>query len=263
MKFLDLFRTNNDLNQVDICFVVDTTGSMGSFIQAAQRQLLDTINLLSADSGIDLLVGLVEYRDHPPQENSFVTRTHPLSANMKAMQKIINGLKADGGGDAPEAVYDGIHAACKQIKWRSHSSRFILLVGDSPPHGFKSNYGDTWPNGCPCGLTEQSVAAAAEIERITVHALCMGNNTTAQAAFDLIAIGTGGYCAPANNANDVLGKMKEMLAAEFRDLQFDAKVLEAAQKLEQLDVSEIAGIIGCPRLQAAASIARLGKRGFV
>lgn len=68
------------LNYVDLCFVIDTTGSMGSFIQAAKQQLLDTIQLLSADSDIDLQVGLVEYRDHPPQDSSFVTRVYPLRA---------------------------------------------------------------------------------------------------------------------------------------------------------------------------------------
>jgi hypothetical protein len=264
------------LNQVDLCFVVDTTGSMGSFIAAAQKQLLDTIDLLSTDNGIDLHTGLVEYRDHPPQERSFVTRVHSLTANRKEMQKVINSLKADGGGDAPEAVYDGLQAACTEIKWRSHSCRFILLIGDSPPHGYKpsvsenaskrnqhTNYGDTWPDGCPCGLTAQAVAAAAENERITLHALCMGNSPATADAFEQIAIGTGGYSGSARDANQMLARIIEVLTGEFRNLQFDAQVLETVQKLEQIDVKEIAGTLNCPRLQAAASIARLGKRGFL
>jgi Mg-chelatase subunit ChlD len=88
----------NALNHVDLCFVIDTTGSMGSFIEAAKQQLLDTLKLMSADSGIDLQVGLVEYRDHPPQDTSFVTRIYPLTANLKQMQKEINKLAANGGG---------------------------------------------------------------------------------------------------------------------------------------------------------------------
>jgi hypothetical protein len=51
------------LNHVDLCFVINTTGSMGSFIHSAQQKLLDTIKVLSADSNIDLQIGLVEYRD--------------------------------------------------------------------------------------------------------------------------------------------------------------------------------------------------------
>jgi hypothetical protein len=266
----------NPLNQVDLCFVIDTTASMSPFILEAQRQLLDTISALGAKSGIDLKVGLVEYRDHPPQDNSFVTRINPLTSDIKGMQKVINKLRADGGGDAPEAVYDGIEAACKHMKWRDHSCRFTLLVGDAPPHGFKPReqetdtgrrrrtavYGDSWESGCPCGLTAHSVSASAEIERITINALCMSNCAVTAEAFNEIAIGTGGYSAPVKNAKDVVGKILEMLEGEFRNLQFDAQVLETVKRFEEFDLGVIAEAIGCPRLQAASSIARLGRRGF-
>jgi von Willebrand factor type A domain len=260
------------INQVDLCFVVDTTGSMGSFIHTAQQQLLDTIRLLSADSDIDLQVGLVEYRDHPPQDRSFVTRVYPLTANLKQMQQIINKLKADGGGDAPEAVYDGVLDACVQIKWRSHSCRFILLVGDAPPHGFGANspagapafsgYTHSDPNRYPKGLTVQAVTAAAEQARVTVHALCMVQDQLTVQSFSAIATATGGDCASVNNAQQVLTQLVAMLKAEFRDLAFDRQVLETVQNLGHLDMSETAHILDCPPLQVAAAIARLGKRGF-
>jgi hypothetical protein len=107
---------------------------MGSFIQTAQRQLLDAISVLSADKSIDLQIGLVEYRvseafrrNRPPQDNTFITRVYPLTTDMLEMQVVINKLHADGGGDAPEAVYDGVRDACKQMQWRKHSCRFILV----------------------------------------------------------------------------------------------------------------------------------------
>jgi hypothetical protein len=269
---------NTALNHVDICFVVDTTGSMGQFIAAAQQHLLDTIGTLQANSGIDLQLGLVEYRDHPPEDRSFVTRIYPLTPDLKRTQKAINRLKAHGGGDAPEAVYDGVHAACTQMKWRTHSCRFVLLVGDAPPHGplahlqeiesrterrRHGDYGDKWAAGCPCGLTVHSVTAGAENHRATIHALCMSNERLTLNAFTEIALGTGGQCASATEANAVVGKITEVLTAEFSDLEFDRGVLEIVPRLGNLDVSQIADALGCPRLQAASSIARLGKRGFL
>ncbi|XGW00588.1 MAG: VWA domain-containing protein [Leptolyngbya sp. BL-A-14] len=124
------------LNQVDLCFVVDTTGSMGAFIEAAKQHLLRAIAALRQQNNLDLQVGLVEYRDHPPQDHSFVTRRYELTADFRKMQKVINGLKADGGGDAPEAVYDGVRDACTTMRWRQYSYRMALLVGDAPPHGY-------------------------------------------------------------------------------------------------------------------------------
>ena len=265
-----------ELNRVDLCFVVDTTGSMGSFIQAAKQQLLDVLSLLSADNNIDLQVGLVEYRDHPPQDTSFVTRVYPLTNNRKQMQKSINKLQAAGGGDGPEAVYRGVYDACVKMKWRSHSCRFVLLVGDAPPHGFvrwleqmalaknsRRRSGDAWPDGCPSGLDVQSVGAAAEEARVIVHALCMGGYNLTVESFTAIATGTGGQCAPATNAKDVISKIVAMLTSEFQDLAFDGQVLATLKQFGNLDIARTAETLNCPRLQAASAIARLGKRGFL
>lgn len=193
------------------------------------------------------------------------------------MQQAINKLKADGGGDGPEAVYSGVYDACVKMKWRPHSCRFVLLVGDAPPHGFAAwlqemapaqrlrggNYGDAWPNGCPSGLNVQSVTAAAENQRVTVHALCMGGSELTVRAFSAIASGTGGQSASAANAKDVISQMVAVLGSEFRDLAFDRQVLEAVRQLGTPDSAGVAETLAIPRLQAAAAIARLGKRGFL
>ncbi|AKG24642.1 vWA domain-containing protein [Calothrix sp. 336/3] len=265
---------NNNLNHVDICFVVDTTGSMGGFIQTAQKQLLDTINLLSSDSQINLQVGLVEYRDHPPQDHSFITRIYPLTNNLQQMQKSINLLRADGGGDAPEAVYDGIHDACTKMQWRLHSCRFVLLVGDAPPHGFGqwlkdmqvpgfvNDHSDTWKGGCPSGLDIQKVTAVAENHRVTVHSLCMGNDSNTQKAFQAISQGTGGQFT-ITNATDIIGKIIDCLHKEFQNLELDQQVLSTIANMGYLDIQETAELLDLPRLPVATSISRLGKRGFL
>ena len=191
------------LNRVDLCFAVDSTGSMQPFIKAAQQQLIDVIQKLSARSSIDMQIGLVEYRDHPPQDKSFVTRINPLIGDLKKMRKIVSGLKADGGGDAPEAVYDGVFEACTKMEWRDFSCRFLLLVGDSPPHGAVSReadetngrtprrrrvlISDAWPDGCPCGIDLNAVTAAAENNRVTIHAVAMENTPVTVESFAEIA----------------------------------------------------------------------------
>lgn len=70
---------------------------------------------------------------------------------------------ADGGGDEPEAVMDGLSDACSKIKWRDGSHRLLFHILDSPPHGF-NEYGvksedEEWSeNGCPCGTTPYEIA---------------------------------------------------------------------------------------------------------
>ena len=70
---------------------------------------------------------------------------------MPALKKFIAGLKADGGGDAPEDVAGGLDLALK-MSW-DHQIRICILVADAPCHGkqFHSSH-DNYPNGDPHGL---------------------------------------------------------------------------------------------------------------
>jgi hypothetical protein len=94
-----------DVDALDLAFVVDTTGSMGGFIAAAQHQMLDMIEGLARAAAVDMRLGVVEYRDHPPQDR-MVFRVHHFTDGVKRAQKTVMHLRAEGGGDAPEAEPD-------------------------------------------------------------------------------------------------------------------------------------------------------------
>lgn len=257
----------NQLNQVDLCFVVDTTGSMGGFIQAAKTQLLATMERLTAESKVNLQVGLVEYRDHPPQDTSFVTRIYPLTHDLNLMQKHINKLQAQGGGDYPEAVYDGVVEAVRKMYWRDRSLRFILLVGDAPPHGFQlpkdyTGFTHTEESRYPNSLTVQAVTAAAEKARVTVLALGMGSDRSMQQSFTALALGTGGEFASVSNVYLVIEKIASLLSKEFQNLEFDQQVLQWIRGHSTYDSGALAEVLNQSRFQVAQSISRLGKRGF-
>jgi hypothetical protein len=75
------------------------------------------------------MLALVEYRDHPPEEISFVTRTHDFTDSIKEMKKRLEQCSAEGGGDHPEAVADGLHEALK-LSWRTDSTKICVLISD-------------------------------------------------------------------------------------------------------------------------------------
>lgn len=260
------------LNHVDLVFVVDTTGSMGPFIEDAKRRLVDCVGELGTSRAIDLQVGIVEYRDHPPQEASFVTRAYPLTGNLETVRTSIAGLVASGGGDAPEAVFDGVLAACRDTVWRETSCRFAVLVGDAPPHGYAAPSTRDRRSGarrgahevqCTCGLGMQDVTAAAEAHRAIVHALPFGGDATARAAFTEIANATGGSCAAVGTGAGVVEHIVKVLEEEFANVDFDAKVLETVRSIASLDTGDVTDALAGSRLEVARSIARLGRRGFL
>lgn len=239
------------LRQVDLAFVVDTTGSMGPFIQAAQQQMTDMLRAVTgaAEVPIDLQVGLVEYRDHPPQDRSFVARTHGFTENLKQVQKVINGLKPEGGGDAPEAVYDGLQAAAETLQWRPNGRRVALLIGDAPPHA-----------NCQCGMTADSTTALLEEQGIILYALGLTN--TVQTSFGDLAQRTGGQYFRGGQGNEAIAALQATLQSEFRDLAFDAQVLELYQA-QRRSVEELCAALNNSISAVSASLSRLGRRGLL
>ena len=249
------------LNQVDLAFVVDTTGSMGAFIQAARQQMTDTLRSLAAaaDFAPDLRVAVVEYRDHPPQDTTFVFRPHPFESDLKKVQKVIDKLSPGGGGDGPEAVYDGV-AACENLDWRPHACRVAVLIGDAPPHGTGGG-GDGFRHGCPCALTPASVTARLEGKGIKLYAL--GLTQGLAPSFTPLAQLTGGQYHDAGHGEKAVEAVRQVVAREFADLDADRKVLTAWRSRNEWNLDELSEAIGVTPGRVAASLSRLGRRGFL
>lgn len=158
---------DEQLRQVDLCFVMDSTGSMQKYIDAARRELKSFALQLSTHSiKPKMAYGLVLYRDHPPEDSTFVTQCHPLSEDLEKVQLALDQAKADGGRDTPEAVVDGLYDACYGMQWRKGSHKVIMLAGDAPPHG-QGGAGDKFPHGCPCGRYPHAIAQEACEKGIT------------------------------------------------------------------------------------------------
>lgn len=250
------------LNQVDLAFVVDTTGSMGAFIGAARQHMIALLRSLAdgADTPPDLRVALVEYRDHPPQDHTFVARPHAFEANLARCQKVINGLAPGGGGDAPEAVYDGLETACTELKWRPHSYRIAVLIGDAPPHGIGCG-GDGFRHGCPCGLNAEQVTARFEKNGITLYAL--GLTATVRNSFTTLATWTGGEYFEAGQAQKAIDTLHELLKSEFAGIDLDRQVLELCRRDPEWNMDGMSETLASGRQRVAASLSRLGRRNLL
>ena len=125
----------------------DCTGSQGSYISSATRNIQDICaNIFESgklQSPEDLRVGLVAFRDHPPQDHTYVTKNFGFSSDISKVQRDLSGLYASGGGDGPEAVTAAL-AEALNMDWREHASKMIVLIADAPPHGI-GEYGDGEP----------------------------------------------------------------------------------------------------------------------
>ena len=93
---------------------------------------------------------IVAYRDHPGQDNSYVTKTLPFTSETSELHSFLDNLRAGGGGDGPEAVIAGMAVALGDLQWRRNAAKMIVIITDAPPHGIGER-GDGFPQGEPGG----------------------------------------------------------------------------------------------------------------
>lgn len=240
-----------NINEFDLAFVIDTTGSMGSFIAAAQRQMVEIVQALTDAKGVDIRVAIVEYRDHPPQDR-MLTRTHDFSGDLKSVQKNINKLAADGGGDEPEAVYDGLRV-CSELDWRDHARRVAVLIGDAPPHA-----------RCLCGDNEGTISAKLEGASIKLYSVPLTRSV--EQPFGLIAHLTGGtLCGGADGRQaHAVTIIKQLLEEEFGKLDLDRRVHTLWHKSEgEMSTDDMSKELDTPPSEIDESLGRLGTRDLL
>lgn len=139
--------------QLDLVFILDCTGSMGSYIASATKNIELIVENIQQSEKLSspqaLRIGLIAYRDHPPQDNSYITKTHELTSDIASVKEYLTALFASGGGDGPEAVTAALKATT-ELQWRPAASKMAVLIADAPAHGI-GEYGDGFPNGSPDG----------------------------------------------------------------------------------------------------------------
>ncbi|MBX7096504.1 MAG: VWA domain-containing protein [Myxococcaceae bacterium] len=119
---------------LDVVFVLDTTSSMGGLIEGAKQKIWSIASRLASGTPTPRVrVGLVAYRD---VGDAYVTQVVPLSEDLDAIYAKLRGFRAEGGGDGPEAVQDGLHDAVTKMKWSDSKrvAKMIFVVGDAPAH---------------------------------------------------------------------------------------------------------------------------------
>ncbi|MDA1195110.1 MAG: VWA domain-containing protein [Planctomycetota bacterium] len=121
---LELMRKHG----LELCIVLDHTGSMGPVIGAAKAGAQRLIQQLSAYVP-QFRAGLVTYDDGARLRAT-------LTSDGAVLRKAFDKVGAGGGADIEEGVDKGIRLALEQgrLGWSQRAYRVIVVVGDAPPH---------------------------------------------------------------------------------------------------------------------------------
>jgi hypothetical protein len=163
---------------VDLAFVLDTTGSMAEEISAVKTTIQKVAKVLSTEQ-TTVRIGLVEYKD---RGDPFVTKVYPFATDLVGFAQTVSQISAGGGGDTPEDMNAGLHAAVTSLAWSDRSvARLAFVIADAPPHlDYKG----------PDYATDMKTASHRGIQLFTVAA--SGMDDLGQIVFRQMAQFTGG-----------------------------------------------------------------------
>lgn len=153
------------VDEMELCFVVDFTGSMSGTIDQLADSLEGMVRVLQRLSP-RLVVGVVAYRDRA--DEVFVTRAFPLSAmeNPEDVKKVVEWLretkelKFGKNPDTEEAVDTGLQAAV-EMPWSSSGGtpQVIVVVGDARAYPEKEEETFALARQFVAGGTQRKVSA--------------------------------------------------------------------------------------------------------
>lgn len=169
---------------LDLVFVMDTTGSMRHELADLQANLVGIIRILSRLAG-SLRIGFVAFKDRGEE---YLTKDYSLQrmneAHVAELVGFVNGLRAKGGGDDPEPVDEALKAALA-MPWRADAQGRIIVIGDAP---------------APAHRQGQALALAEQFRRSspgpqaprTVSAIYTGDSLAFRPFFERLAAAGGG-----------------------------------------------------------------------
>ncbi len=124
------------------------------------------------------------------------------------MVKDITALNANGGGDTPEAVNQGLHSALNDLKWtdnKKEASKLLFLIGDAAPHIYPNDY--NWE-----AETKNAISRGIQINTIGCDGLDSGGTS-------------------------VFEKIAKLSDGKFETLAYRQEIVDASGKKETLITS--------------------------
>lgn len=265
-------RVMDVVSQLDLCFCVDLTGSMGPFIDAARAQAGRILDALRASPDVDLRVAFVGYRDFGTIELLDVQPFASATAETKRALDAADVRSPAENSDAAEAVFSGL-VACLALPWRPGAYRVVVLVGDAPPHGCGADsapFPDRFETD-PTGLSLDDMANRLEENGVFLYALGMVPSNTRNhddvlvRAFTRLAIGSGGAFYQARTGDAAMEIVETISDRCVTHLDFDRRLLGRLEGGDGAgpDLAQVAKDLDVTMDVVNTGLMRLRQRGLV
>jgi hypothetical protein len=262
---------------LEIAFVIDATGSMQKWIDetlAAVSRLAREIAAIPALKG-KVRLALVCYRDSPldyqrddyvPPDNYLVRKYCDLDEGRDhgVFLEQLHTVRAEGGGQTPERVLDGLDSAIRELAWSPDAYKHIILIGNASTHTDPAKSGgltiDRVRQEAQPGAAGQDPARAITIHAIQVPSKEKGDPDSAKCRDQFTALAQGVHYRGVFEAQDQLDQFSRDLLTLIRGrLKYITQLVSGDNQEEVIRSARSDRLIG-PLL--AMIEAGRGQKGF-
>jgi von Willebrand factor type A domain len=217
-------------SSLDVVFLIDTTGSMESYIHEVRDNILKIMeDIFEYSQGVRM--GIIAYKDHgyEGEDEFYLTKILPLTFDKKEMVEFLRSpdLHIGVGGDGAEAVECALYDAVNLNWGLSRTPKAIVLVGDKPAHGVIDSF-----RACTRMKDYRKEVEAIKTKGIKIYPILCNNMQETESSFRWMASETDGtfiYLNDISSLSDILTGI--CLKETGKLLEYKSKLLEYGDKV--------------------------------
>ena len=191
------------MQDVNVVFCIDTTGSMDSYIKGVKDRAIEFSSIL-ASKGARFHLGLIGYGDLKEGEKPSV---YNFTDDVAKFQKQVSNIPRTYGGDIPESSLDALETGVVLLnssrEYASAKNIFILIT-DAPPHVPTES-----------GASVEQVCRLLESRNVTTYVVARKDRESID-AYDPVTKPNGKYYDLNDKFFDILDNIAESIGELIR-----------------------------------------------
>ncbi|MCL1882979.1 MAG: Hsp70 family protein [Defluviitaleaceae bacterium] len=196
-------RGASGTDKVNVVFLIDTTGSMDTYINGVKDRAIEFSEIL-ASKGAMYKLGLIGFGDLGEKEKPSV---YNFTDDVPKFQKQVKNIPRTYGGDIPESSLDALITGTELLN--SHrddgtARNIFILITDAPPHV-----------PTHCGKTVAQVCEMLESRAVTTYVVARKDRESIE-AYDPITKPNGKYYDLNDKFFDILDNIAMSIAELIR-----------------------------------------------
>lgn len=185
---------------VNVVFLIDTTGSMDTYITGVQDRAIEFSNILNS-KGVDFNLGLIGFGDLYEKEKPSV---YSFTTDVALFQKQVKNIPRTYGGDIPESSLDALETGLALAATKTGGANIFILITDAPPHVPTKS-----------GRSVEDMCDMLERAKVTTYVVAR-RDPESLAAFEPLVRSTGKYYSMNEKFYDILDSIAKSITELVR-----------------------------------------------